>query len=167
MKPALEQQQATQTDFDFILWHVLYVCVPCAHMYVHISGCLHIVYIYYILYVRMTSFRICVWKFIKQLIVQSSCTHAYDVFLALPCLYFQFHQIALENWPHHILLPHLLGLHLVFLLLLSWNCFAYGQHVCRPRAQDEMRSAYGGQETILRTWTKSCPRCAANRSLDL
>lgn len=128
------------------------------------------IYLYIIqVYVRMTSFRICVWKFIKLLIVQTSCTHAYDVFLALPCLYFQFHQIALENWPHHIL-PHLLLhflLHLLFIPLLSWNCFASGQHVCSLRAQDEMRSAYGGQETILRTWTKSCPRCAANRSLDL
>lgn len=36
-------------------------------------------------------------KFIKLLIVQTLCTHAYDVFLALPCLYFQFRQIALEN----------------------------------------------------------------------
>lgn len=119
----------------------------------------------YILYMFVWLHSVCVWKFIKLLIVQTSCTHAYDVFLALPCLYFQFHQIALENWPHHILL-HLL-LHLLFILLLSWNCFASGQHVCSPRAQDEMRSAYGGQETILRTWTKSCPRCAANRSLDL
>lgn len=96
MKPALEQQQATQTDFDFILWHVLYVCVPCVHMYVHISGYLH-QYILLYTYVHMTSFRICVWKFIKLLIVPTTCTHAYDVFLALPCLYFQFHQIALEN----------------------------------------------------------------------
>lgn len=95
MKPALEQQQATQSDFDFILWHVLYVCVPCAHTYLWVSS-----YSIHILYIICTYDFIpymYVWKFIKQLIVQSSCTHAYDVFLALPCLYFQFHQIALEN----------------------------------------------------------------------
>lgn len=137
----------------------LCLCSLCTYLWV--SSYTYILY----MFVWLHSVYVCVWKFIKLLIVQTSCTHAYDVFLALPCLYFQFHQIALENWPHHILLHFLL--HPLFILLLSWNCFASGQHVCSPRAQDGMRSAYGGQETILRTWTKSCPRCAANRSLEL
>lgn len=94
MKPASTGAAAAGNANRFRLHSVacaLCLCSLCT--YVSLGVFIYI----YIIYVRMTSFRICVWKFIKLLIVQTSCTHAYDVFLALPCLYFQFHQIALEN----------------------------------------------------------------------